>query len=142
MMDMMGIILMKSKLNKNLKRHLITSVALAVLTVFSSYQTLAAEDINKDKADIEVVTVTGSRIQCAELVSSSPVTSVSEEQINFDRAVNVEDITAKLPQAAAGDNTTGATVGDSFGSSTIDLRGLGHVTGYVSYSDRTELLAS
>src|SRR5690606_34833406 len=41
------------------------------------------------------------------------------------RAVNVEDIPAKLPQAAAGANATGATVGDSLGSSTIDLRSLG-----------------
>src|SRR5690606_32209254 len=41
------------------------------------------------------------------------------------RAVNVEDIPAKLPQAAAGANATGATVGESLGSSTIDLRSLG-----------------
>lgn len=73
----------------------------------------------------EVITITGSRIARTELVSSSPVTSVEEVQIQLDRAINVEDISAKLPQAAAGANATGATVGDSLGSSTIDLRSLG-----------------
>lgn len=117
---------MKHNLNqKKQKAHLITPIALAVMTAFSSYQALAYEDIQESKAETEVITVTGSRIQRAELVSSSPVASVSEEQIQLDRAINVEDITAKLPQAAAGANSTGATVGDSFGSSTIDLRGLG-----------------
>jgi len=117
---------MKYNLNqKKQKTHLITPIALAVMTAFSSYQALAYEDIKESKAETEVITVTGSRIQRAELVSSSPVASVSEEQIQLDRAINVEDITAKLPQAAAGANSTGATVGDSFGSSTIDLRGLG-----------------
>ncbi len=117
---------MKYNLNqKKQKAHLITPIALAVMTAFSSYQALAYEDIKESKAETEVITVTGSRIQRAELVSSSPVASVSEEQIQLDRAINVEDITAKLPQAAAGANSTGATVGDSFGSSTIDLRGLG-----------------
>jgi len=115
---------MKSKLNKKQRGHLITPIALAMISAFSSTQVFGFEEgINKIEA--EVITVTGSRIQRAELVSSSPVASVSEEQIQFDRAVNVEDITAKLPQAAAGANSTGATVGDSFGSSTIDLRGLG-----------------
>jgi outer membrane receptor protein involved in Fe transport len=104
---------------------LITPIALAVITALSSYQAIAAEDIKDSKAETEVITVTGSRIQRAELVSSSAVASISEEQIQLDRAINVEDITAKLPQAAAGANSTGATVGDSFGSSTIDLRGLG-----------------
>ncbi len=110
---------------KKKKFHLISPIALAVMTALSSYQTLAAENIKKSKADTEVITVTGSRIQRAELVSSSTVVSVNKDQIQIDRAVNVEDITAKLPQAAAGANSTGATVGDSFGSSTIDLRGLG-----------------
>jgi len=107
------------------KTHLITPIALGIMTALSSFHTFAAADTDKDNAQTEVITVTGSRIQRAELISSSPVSSVDEEQIQFDRAVNVEDITAKLPQAAAGANSTGATVGDSFGSSTIDLRGLG-----------------
>lgn len=100
---------------------LLSPLALAVSSVISYAHAEQSTEAKKP----EVITVTGSRIQRTELVSSSPVVSVDEAQIHLDRAVNVEDITAKLPQAAAGANSTGATVGDSFGSSTIDLRGLG-----------------
>ncbi|NMR26090.1 TonB-dependent receptor [Pseudoalteromonas sp. NEC-BIFX-2020_015] len=102
---------------------LLSPIALAIVTTTSP--ALFAAEQTTAKKQPEVITVTGSRIQRTELVSSSPVMSVDEVQIQLDRAVNVEDITAKLPQAAAGANSTGATVGDSFGSSTIDLRGLG-----------------
>jgi len=91
--------------------HLLSPIALAILTT-TSPALLAAEQTVEQKKP-EVITVTGSRIQRTELVSSSPVVSVDETQIHLDRAVNVEDITAKLPQAAAGANSTGATVGDS-----------------------------
>ena len=104
--------------------HLLSPIALAIIATTSPVL-LAAEQQEVQQKKPEVITVTGSRIQRTELVSSSPVVSVDEAQIHLDRAVNVEDITAKLPQAAAGANSTGATVGDSFGSSTIDLRGLG-----------------
>lgn len=101
---------------------LLSPIALALA---GASPALFAEEQTSIQKKPEVITVTGSRIARTELVSSSPVMSVDEEQIHLDRAVNVEDITAKLPQAAAGANSTGATVGDSFGSSTIDLRGLG-----------------
>ena len=116
---------MKHRTNvTKLQRLSLTPVTIAVTAAFLSCATLAAEDSPKqDKT--EVISITGSRIQRTELVSSSAVASVDEVQIQLDRAVNVEDITTKLPQAAAGANSTGSTVGDSFGSSTIDLRGLG-----------------
>ncbi len=79
-----------------------------------------------DDADtIEEILVTGSRIARTELTESSPVYTTSKEQLQLDRAVTVEDIARKLPQLAGGANSTGATVGDSLGSSTLDLRGLG-----------------
>lgn len=68
--------------------------------------------------DIEVVSVTGSRIARTEVVSTSPVTSVEEFQLQLDRAVNVEDIIFKLPQAPS----SGASGGSA---TTIDLRALG-----------------
>lgn len=102
------------------------AVHVALCSSWALAQQPAAAPSDSEKADkTEVITITGSRIARTELVSSSPVTSVDEVQIQLDRAVNVEDISAKLPQAAAGANATGATVGDSLGSSTIDLRGLG-----------------
>lgn len=104
-----------------------TKIALAVQIALLSQTAMAQQSSaeQESSAKTEVITVTGSRIPRTELVSSSPVASVDEVQIRLDRAVNVADITAKLPQAAAGANSTGATVGDSLGSSTIDLRGLG-----------------
>jgi len=78
-----------------------------------------------DAETIEEILVTGSRIARTELTESSPVYTTSKEQLQLDRAVTVEDIARKLPQLAGGANSTGATVGDSLGSSTLDLRGLG-----------------
>ncbi|MEH8019950.1 TonB-dependent receptor domain-containing protein [Rheinheimera metallidurans] len=103
-----------------------SKLALAVnLALFSQLALAQQQDSTNSAEKPEVITITGSRIARTELVASSPVASVDEVQIQLDRAVNVEDITAKLPQAAAGANATGATVGDSLGSSTIDLRSLG-----------------
>lgn len=87
------------------------AVQLAVLSATSAAQTSPDDDI-------EVVNVTGSRIPRAEVVSTSPVTSVEEFQLKLDRAVNVEDIIFKLPQApSSGASGSSAT--------TIDLRALG-----------------
>ncbi len=74
---------------------------------------------------VEEIVVTGSRIERAELTSSTPVTTIAAQQIVADRSVTIEDIFQRLPQAGGGANATGAAVGDSLGSSTIDLRGLG-----------------
>lgn len=76
-------------------------------------------------AAMEEILVLGSRIGRTELTASSPVQTTSREQLQMDRAVTVEDVARKLPQLAGGANSTGATVGDSLGSSTLDLRGLG-----------------
>ena len=72
-----------------------------------------------------LIVVTGTRIQRTELTSATPVTTVLSEQIATDRSVTIEDVLQRLPQAGGGANATGAAVGDSLGSSTIDLRGLG-----------------
>ncbi len=94
------------------------------LTLFSG--PISAQDSTADSEQVlEEVLVTGSRIARTELTESSPVYTTSKEQLQLDRAVTVEDIARKLPQLAGGANSTGATVGDSLGSSTLDLRGLG-----------------
>ncbi len=101
----------------------------AVLAV-ASVPAGAAHGQTADEAAAEqliegLIIVTGSRIERAELSSSTPVTSVVSEQIALDRSVTIEDVFQRLPQAGGGANATGAAVGDSLGSSTIDLRGLG-----------------
>lgn len=99
------------------------AVQLGLISQFAFAQQVASH--TEEAKEVEVISITGSRIPRTELLSSSPIASVDEVQLQLDRVVNVEDITAKLPQAAAGANSTGATVGDSLGSSTIDLRSLG-----------------
>jgi len=84
----------------------------------------AAQDTTSGKP-IDLIVVTGSRIPRTGLTSPTPVTTINAEQISLDRSLTVEDIFQRLPQAGGGANATGATVGDSLGSSTIDLRGLG-----------------
>jgi len=106
-----------------------TKVALAVsMLPFCAMMANSSYAQESDVAEIEtleMIVVTGSRIQRSALTSPTPVTSISSEQIKTDRSVTVEDIFLKLPQAGGGANATGASVGDSLGSSTIDLRGLG-----------------
>ena len=75
--------------------------------------------------DKEEILITGTRIQRAELDSPTPVVAIDAAQIAIDQSVTVEDIFQRLPQAGGGANATGTAVGDSLGSSTIDLRGLG-----------------
>lgn len=70
------------------------------------------------------IVVTGSRIQRTEVTASSPVTTFDREQIVLDRAVTVEDITARIPQFAGGVNST-QTGSDGRGAQTLDLRNLG-----------------
>lgn len=118
----------EGKLTKQNSLRLSRSVAaVAVLAVLGLQQGVAQAQGETDDEEfiIEEVVVTGSRIARTELTATSPVFAVDKVQIQLDRAQTIEDIQQKLPQSAAGANSTGAAVGDSLGSSTIDLRGLG-----------------
>ncbi|WP_395339795.1 TonB-dependent receptor domain-containing protein [Ningiella sp. W23] len=101
-------------------KHLIIALSATVMLSAPTFAQQAADD-----EQAEVIEITGSRIARTELSATSPVFTIDEIQLETDQAVTIEDIVRKLPQAAAGANSTGATVGDSLGSSTIDLRGLG-----------------
>ena len=109
------------------RAQIIKLLSLACIPPFAfAAATGAAYAQSSDEENVlEVIVVTGSRIERAELTSSTPVTTVESEQIAIDRSVTIEDIFQRLPQAGGGANATGAAVGDSLGSSTIDLRGLG-----------------
>nr|WP_179952569.1 TonB-dependent receptor [Ningiella ruwaisensis] len=100
-------------------------LALSSIAISTMVAPIAFAQSDSEEDEAETIQITGSRIARTELEATSPVFTVSEIQLEMDQAVTVEDIVRKLPQAAAGANSTGATVGDSLGSSTIDLRGLG-----------------
>jgi iron complex outermembrane recepter protein len=72
---------------------------------------------------VEGVVVTGSRIRRPNLVTTSPVTQMTGEDVDVAGTTRVEDLVNELPQAfaAQGSNVSnGAT-----GTATVDLRGLG-----------------
>lgn len=106
---------------KKTKLHQTASISVLLAAAATAAPAIAQDgDENTD-----TIYVTGSRIERSALTSPTPVTSIGEQQIETDRSVVIEDIFLRLPQAGGGANATGAAVGDSLGSSTIDLRGLG-----------------
>ncbi|MFU8765787.1 MAG: TonB-dependent receptor plug domain-containing protein, partial [Haliea sp.] len=76
-----------------------------------------------DQLLVEEVVVTGSRIQKANLVSSSPVTQVDAQEFKFQGNVRVEDLMRNLPQVFSNQNT--GTSNGSTGTATLNLRNLG-----------------
>jgi outer membrane receptor protein involved in Fe transport len=105
------------------KSHLPLAVSAALgITSFSALPAFAQSD-PADAQALEEVVVTGSRIQKTNLVSSSPVTQVDAEELQFQGTVRVEDMMRNLPQVYSDQNTSqsnGAT-----GTATINLRNLG-----------------
>lgn len=81
----------------------------------------AADEV--ETTDVSVITVTGSRINNPNLTLSSPVTSVSEDEINFQQPVSIEQVLRNLPSTVP---SIGAqTNNGNNGSARVNLRGLG-----------------
>lgn len=72
---------------------------------------------------LDEVVVTGSRIPQTNLVTTSPVTQVTGEDIDVAGVTRVEDLIAQLPQAFAAQNSTIAN--GASGTATVSLRNLG-----------------
>jgi iron complex outermembrane recepter protein len=101
--------------------HIGSAVALAIALI----STPAAAQVADREADgAEPIVVTGTRIKSPGLTATSPIATTTEEQIKITRAVTVEDFSVRVPQLAGGVSST-ASVTDSFGAQTLDLRGLG-----------------
>lgn len=101
------------KIQSNMRSALLLGAATAA--VFSS---AAAQ-----QAATETVVVTGSRIPTsAGLSSSSPVTAVSQEEIQLSGTTNVENLLNELPSVVA-DQGSAASNGAS-GTASVDLRNL------------------
>ena len=73
---------------------------------------------------LEEITVTGSRIQKANLVSASPVVQLDAEQLAFSGATRVEDVLGSMPQVYL-DQSSGQSI-ESTGTATMQLRNLGN----------------
>jgi len=70
----------------------------------------------------QTVYVTGSRIQSPNLATTSPVTSVSANDIKLQGVTRVEDLVTQLPQAFAAQNSTVSN--GASGTATVSLRNL------------------
>lgn len=82
-----------------------------------------AQDASSDN-QIEEITVTGSRIQKANLVTASPVVQLDSEQLEFSGATRVEDVLGSMPQVYL-DQSSGQSI-ESTGTATMQLRNLGN----------------
>lgn len=82
-----------------------------------------AQDAPQEGAQLDEIVVTGSRIPQTNLVTTSPVTQVTGEDIDVAGVTRVEDLVAQLPQAFAAQNSTVAN--GASGTATVSLRNLG-----------------
>ena len=82
-----------------------------------------AMEPSESAAPIEEIVVTGSRIRRTNLVSASPVTQVTSEEVLFQGTVRAEDMVRTLPQVYS-DQNTGQSNGAT-GTATLNLRNLG-----------------
>lgn len=98
-------------------------VALSAVPAFAQ----DAEVTTNDGAEEEnTILVTGSRLNVnPNLEAASPVLSVSQEQIQQQGAVRIEDLVNQLPQVFAGQ--AGEVSNGASGTATLNLRGIGSV---------------
>ncbi len=107
------------------KAHLLRSTLLAALSFTPGLVTSAmAQETGAGPSDErDVVVITGSRIGSANLVTTSPVTAVTSEDIQAQGVTRVEDLVTQLPQAFAAQNSTVSN--GASGTATVSLRNLG-----------------
>ncbi|MDB6041700.1 MAG: TonB-dependent receptor [Gammaproteobacteria bacterium] len=74
-------------------------------------------------ANIQEVTVTGTRIKAPNLTSESPVTVVTDVEIKAQGATNIENVLNEIPQVHTAQSSS--TANNSTGVANINLRGLG-----------------
>lgn len=87
-----------------------------------------------DIAEMNVITVTGSRIQQRNIETAAPVAVVQDEEFQLSGTVNVENVVNSLPQVIPG--TTSFSNNPGNGTATLDLRGLGETRTLVLVNGR------
>ena len=131
-------------MNKLNERNLIAKAikmalfATATATILSSTAVLAEEeewDEIMEEEEVQVVTITGSRLRREGFESPSPVTVMDAQQIERSGATSLGDILAELPQldSTYTSQNSGRYIGTA-GMGGLDLRGLG--------TDRTLVLVN
>lgn len=93
----------------------------AVTAAGTATSALGADAANV--GNLEEVVITGSRIAQPNLTNTSPIATITSEDIKATGLTRIEDLVTQLPQAFAAQNATVSN--GSNGTATVDLRGLG-----------------
>lgn len=101
----------------------IGAVAMALLSSGAFAQQATGGNAEAEADTQAEITVTGTRIRRPDLESNSPLTSVGEQEVRYQGAVNAETMLARLPQFTADGNENVSNGSD--GSAQINLRNLG-----------------
>ncbi len=104
-------------------RRSLSSAALAAALAALCAPAMAQEQSDDDSAEIEEIITTGTRIRDQNIVAASPITTISEEEINLKQTPNIERVFRDMPITIPGDgeNVNNGTAGQA----TLNLRGLG-----------------
>ena len=111
------------KKNGQVSRAVKLALMASSIPLITTSQFAFAQEDEDQVEELEEITVTGSRIPARNLISSSPVTTVSADEIAFQGVTRIEDLLNSLPQVTPTQQSgvaNGAT-----GTATVDLRGLG-----------------
>ena len=89
--------------------------------------TPAAEADSQEAKTMDTVTVTGSHIKRAQISGVGPVTVIDRETIERSGAISVETLLQRMPASAgfAGNQTNAYWADNGYGTTQVNLRGLG-----------------
>ncbi len=95
----------------------------ALFSLYPLTSIAQAEVGTDDDAILEEVVITGSRIRRQDEVSSSPVQTLTEEDLRVDGSLSIGETLQQLPSVGPSLNSNGSA-GTSHGSSSLNLRNL------------------
>ncbi|MGO2129329.1 MAG: TonB-dependent receptor domain-containing protein [Pseudoalteromonas prydzensis] len=101
-------------------KYAISAGVVSTALIYTPLSTAQETEVDKD---VEVISVTGSRIRQPGAVSASPIISIGEKELGFQQEPEVEQILRNLPATVPGDGSNANN--GSAGAATINLRGLG-----------------
>ena len=113
------ITMLKNRISLAVK-HAISAGVVSTALIYTPLSTAQETEVDKD---VEVISVTGSRIRQPGAVSASPIISIGEKELGFQQEPEVEQILRNLPATVPGDGSNANN--GSAGAATINLRGLG-----------------
>lgn len=109
----------------HVRRHL--AVAISALLFAGTADAQAQQPTADSASSLDSVTVTGTHIKGARLSGVGPVSVIDADAIARSGAISVEDLIQRLPASAgfAGNQTNAYWTGNGYGTTQVNLRGIG-----------------